>query len=152
MHFFHFHFLFQIEIPLSKQSRVCCVCLVPLKLCWFSLPLIYKYYEDPLCLLQLEIFIYISMCVIRKGETNFSCIQRFTVWLSRSKEKMSYSCYAGGVTLIICKTFCIIYEPEHNKTNKMTCAPSEDSDQPRHPPSLISLCCPTEEGWVLSCP
>ena len=28
-----------------------------------------------------------------------------------------------------------IYEPQHYKTNKMTCAPSEDSDQPGHPPS-----------------
>ena len=28
-------------------------------------------------------------------------------------------------------------EPVHDKTNKMTCAPSKDSDQPGHPPSLI---------------
>ena len=34
-----------------------------------------------------------------------------------------------------------IYEPAHDKTNKMACAPSEDSDQPGHPPSLISLRC-----------
>ena len=27
----------------------------------------------------------------------------------------------------------------HDKTNKMTCAPDEDSDQPGHPPSLISI-------------
>ena len=32
-------------------------------------------------------------------------------------------------------------EPRHEKTNKMTFAPSEDSDQPGHPPSLISLRC-----------
>ena len=32
-------------------------------------------------------------------------------------------------------------ELEHDKTNKMTCAPSEDSDQPGHLPSLISLRC-----------
>ena len=25
-----------------------------------------------------------------------------------------------------------IYEPPHDKTNKLTCAPSENSDQPRH--------------------
>ena len=29
------------------------------------------------------------------------------------------------------------YEPPHDKTNKMTCAPSEDSDQPGHLPNLI---------------
>ena len=31
------------------------------------------------------------------------------------------------------------YEPRHDKTNKMACAPSEDSDQPGHPPSLIRV-------------
>ena len=31
------------------------------------------------------------------------------------------------------------YEPQHNKTNKMAFAPSEDWDQPGHPPSLIRL-------------
>ena len=29
------------------------------------------------------------------------------------------------------------YDPPHDKTNKVACAPSEDSDQPGHPPSLI---------------
>ena len=33
----------------------------------------------------------------------------------------------------------LIYEPPHDKTNKMTCAPSEDSDQPGHKPSLIRV-------------
>ena len=31
------------------------------------------------------------------------------------------------------------FEPPHDKTNKMACAPSEDSDQPGHPPSLIRV-------------
>ena len=34
-----------------------------------------------------------------------------------------------------------IIESPHDKTNKNACAPSEDSDQPGHPHSLISLCC-----------
>ena len=40
---------------------------------------------------------------------------------------------------IKCKTMLSIYlyEPQHDKTNKMTWAPSEDSDQPGHPPGLI---------------
>ena len=42
--------------------------------------------------------------------------------------------------------YIITIEPPHDKTNKMACAPSEDSDQPRHPPSLISLRCPHEKG------
>ena len=36
-------------------------------------------------------------------------------------------------------------KPLHDKTNKMTCGPSEDSGQPEHPPSLISLHCPHDE-------
>ena len=40
-------------------------------------------------------------------------------------------------------------EPPHDKTNKMACAPSEDSDQPGQPgpaQSDQSLCCPHEES------
>ena len=39
-----------------------------------------------------------------------------------------------------------LFEPPHDKTNKMACAPIEDSDQPEHPPSLSSLRCPHEES------
>ena len=31
------------------------------------------------------------------------------------------------------------FEPPHDKTNKMTFVPIEDSDQPGHPPSLIRV-------------
>ena len=46
-------------------------------------------------------------------------------------------------------TFSII-DPMHDKTNKLTCAPSEDSDEPGHPPSLIrvfAVC--MKKRWVL---
>ena len=33
----------------------------------------------------------------------------------------------------------MINEPQHDKTNKMICAPSDDSDQPGHPPILIRV-------------
>ena len=36
-------------------------------------------------------------------------------------------------------------EPPHDKTNKMTCVPSEDSDQHGH------LRCPHEENWAHNC-
>ena len=42
------------------------------------------------------------------------------------------------------------YEPPHDKTNKLTCAPREDSDQPGHPPSLITV--RMKQAWVLSYP
>ena len=38
-----------------------------------------------------------------------------------------------------CVVTSFLYEPQHDKTNKMTCAPSEDWDQPGHPPSLIRV-------------
>ena len=44
-----------------------------------------------------------------------------------------------------------IYEPLHDKTNKMPCAPIEDSDQPGHPPSLIRVfAVRMKKNWVLS--
>ena len=40
------------------------------------------------------------------------------------------------------------YEPLHDKTNKMAYAPSEDSDQPGHPPSLIRVfAVRMKKGW-----
>ena len=45
------------------------------------------------------------------------------------------------------------FEPPHDKTNKMACAPSEDSDQPGHPPSLIRVfAVRMKKAWVLTYP
>ena len=33
----------------------------------------------------------------------------------------------------------LLNEPPHDKTNKIICAPSEDSEQPGHPPSLTRV-------------
>ena len=58
------------------------------------------------------------------------------------------------LTAIICKTSIIKhirYESLHDKTNKMTCAPSEDSDQSGPPPSLIRIfSVRMTTPWVLS--
>ena len=44
-------------------------------------------------------------------------------------------------------------EPRHDKTKKMICAPSEDSDQPGHPPGLIRVSAVRmKQNWVLSYP
>ena len=46
-----------------------------------------------------------------------------------------------------------IYEPPHDKTIKVACAPSEDSDQPGHPPSLIRVfTVRLKKQWALSYP
>ena len=49
---------------------------------------------------------------------------------------------------------CLLeFDPPHDKTNKMTCAHSEDSDQPVHPPSLITVfVVRMMKAWVLSYP
>ena len=62
----------------------------------------------------------------------------------------------------LCHLFCPRYilwvflsriEPQHDKTNKMTCAPSEVSDQLGHPPSLIRVfAVRMRKYWVLSYP
>ena len=42
-------------------------------------------------------------------------------------------------------------EPPRDKTNKMACAPSEDSDQPGYPPSLIRVfAVRMKKAWVFS--
>ena len=44
-------------------------------------------------------------------------------------------------------------KPHYDKTNKMTCTPSEDSDQPGHTPSLIRVfAVRMKKDWVLSYP
>ena len=48
---------------------------------------------------------------------------------------MENFCYACGPSY----TSTFLYEPSHDKANKMACAPSEDSDQPGHQPSLIRV-------------
>ena len=45
------------------------------------------------------------------------------------------------------------FEPEHDKTNKMTCASSDESDKPEHPPSLIRVFADRmKKAWVRSYP
>ena len=61
-----------------------------------------------------------------------------------------FSCYS-----IVFLLFCgiLILELPHDKTNKVACAPSEDSDQPGHPPSLIRVfAVRMKKQWVISYP
>ena len=47
----------------------------------------------------------------------------------------------------------LIFEPQHDKTNKMACASSEDSDQPGHSPSLIRVfAVRMKKTWALNYP
>ena len=52
-----------------------------------------------------------------------------------------------------CQTLDTKIKPPHDKTNKMACAPSKDSDQPGHTPSLIRVfAVRMKKAWVLSYP
>ena len=49
--------------------------------------------------------------------------------------------------------FLLPFEPPHDKTNKMACAPSEGSDQPGLTPSLPRVfAVRMKKAWVLSYP
>ena len=51
------------------------------------------------------------------------------------------------------KNKIIRHEPPRDKSNNCGCAPSEDLDQPEHPPSLISVfAVHMKKAWVLSYP
>ena len=67
--------------------------------------------------------------------------------LNKKKKKKSDSLTlsAKAFLKIIIRISIIIIGPEHDKSNKMICAPSEDSDHPGHPPSLNCLRCLNEE-------
>ena len=51
------------------------------------------------------------------------------------------NCNSPRVTIIINTVYVCdeFYWPQRDKTNKMTCAPNEDSDQPGHPPSMTRV-------------
>ena len=63
-------------------------------------------------------------------------------WSDKGKQKLFYSVPYPFFNF----SSCLRFELPHGKTNKVACALSEDSDQPGHPPSLISLRCPHEES------
>ena len=46
---------------------------------------------------------------------------------------------AVALCLVIVFSHLFLFEPAHDKIFKMKCAPSENSDQPEHPPSLIRV-------------
>ena len=67
--------------------------------------------------------------------------------------KISYKIYIMWYNMSYKFTICFQFEPPHDKSNKMAGAPSEDSDQPGHPPSLIrvfAVC--MKKAWILSYP
>ena len=62
-----------------------------------------------------------------------------------------FACFSSGKTRY--GRSALLFEPPHDKTNKVACAPIKDSDQPGHPTSLIRVfTVHIEKHWVLSYP
>ena len=69
--------------------------------------------------------------------------------LSNCERNYPTSSYCTRVKTDKITLLTIKNEPQHDKTNKMTCAPCEDSDQPRHPSGLIRVfVIHMKKGWV----
>ena len=76
---------------------------------------------------------FFSLSVLQKNPKNFGRTQEWSTFLKDSRQEN--------------------FEPPHDKTNKMACAHSEDSDQPGHPPSLIRVfAVHMKKPWVLTFP
>ena len=58
--------------------------------------------------------------------------------MSTNRISSSSGAYLMDYKSMLCQQETI-FEPPHDKTNKTACAPSEDTDQPGHPPSLIRV-------------
>ena len=85
---------------------------------------------------QMGVFQNFTLC------SQMNCEQHVTIcphlWVCKMLKRLFFLYLSGCLKLLV--------ELPHDKTNKMTCVPSEDSDQPGHPPSLISLRCLSEES------
>ena len=81
-----------------------------------------------------------SLLIEPRGEADTQDLNSITLQMT-----IKYtSSLKQGILFFIMKTSMqekkFINEPQHNKTNKITYVPIKDTDQPGHPPSLISLC------------
>ena len=98
-------------------------------------------------------------CVLDRNWNSIVVIHDHWIFIC-FEQKFDFLLSQYRMSLVIIKMYQLsyhlllfIHEPQHDKTNKMTCAPSEDSDQPGHPPSLIRvLAVRMEKAWVLSYP
>ena len=76
-----------------------------------------------------------------------------THYISSLNKRPRFELYSFSLCKVnfTCCTRRRTFEPPRDKTNKMACAPSKDSDQPGHPPSLIRVfAVRMKKAWVLS--
>ena len=83
----------------------------------------------------------------RSGELSLDTPLRLFDYISSEDEMSPWFAFADEVEYLhrllyahpLYGPFQVKYEPQHDKTSKMTCAPSKDSVQPGHSPSLIRV-------------
>ena len=92
-------------------------------------------------MLLAEIF---SQCAINFKGSKTTTTNIFAESLILHLEHIQKKYKSQLVSLLILLTWHSVlhkkFEPTHDKTYKTAGAPREDSDQPGHPPNLISLC------------
>ena len=82
------------------------------------------------------------------SELSVRKVMNITVIIGHRMARIFYPCH--GLKM---KFYRNTNEPCHDKTNNMAFAPSEDSDQSGHPPSLIRVfAVRMKKAWVLSYP
>ena len=95
------------------------------------------------------------LMVAHWDKTEFNSVIDFSIVWSLHYAALIEPLFEGSFGNSLCYHIMSGYwsEPAHDKTNKVACAPSEDSDQPGHPPSLISVfAVRMKKAWVLSYP
>ena len=89
----------------------------------------------------------------RTSQIHITYTAHCTYPLSPSCHKITPKSRKVWSLVIFVYVLCNWIEPHRDKTNKMACAPSEDSDQPGHPPSLIRVfAIRLKKAWILSYP
>ena len=82
-------------------------------------------------------------------------VHNLTIFSGNGERRYGAYCQSLHSPVILLHTVTTKYlpgkiEPQHDKTNKKTCAPRDDSDQPGHPPSLIRVfAVRMKKAWVL---
>ena len=101
----------------------------------------YASFQEELLFLLRKLVFYYRELPSQMGHSLFNYLIGYVMFYVRTPQPYGQDAMAGALALLWQVT-----EPSHDKTNKMACAPSEDSDQPGHRPSLISLRCLLEES------
>ena len=101
-----------------------------------------KYYGGPCLFGKYKIISKIVFCMLSNPMMNCgtNCLNILYILIKMSIFTHPDVCFSFANLLT--STYSLLEgtrEPPHDKTNKMACAPSEDSDQPGHPPSPIRV-------------